>query len=150
MNSRQQRIRRRRSEMLALRGLRWVLAIVLLTLGCGFWFAPRLAEALAHGEFGPGFGLLLGATHLAGGIALLVPRLAARTALVLGLFIAGITVPLVESGQNISTGGPALMAFALLLLGAGSRLRHRADLAAWREMLARYADQQDPRRLREA
>jgi hypothetical protein len=37
------------------------------------------------------------------------------------------------------------MAFVLLLFGAWWRLRDRADVMAWREMLARYADQEDPR-----
>jgi hypothetical protein len=59
--------RDRRSEKLALNGLRMVLAVVFSALGWGFLFAPRLAEDLAHGGYGTGFRYLLGASHLAVG-----------------------------------------------------------------------------------
>ena len=37
------------------------------------------------------------------------------------------------------------MEFVLPLFGAWLRLRHRADVTAWHEMLARYADSEHPR-----
>ena len=137
-------IRHRRPEKLALNGLRLVLAVVFSSLGCGLLFVPRVAEALARGH-GLGFRFLLGASHLGAGVALLVPRLAEKVALALGPFIAGVTVYLLAEGEGVMTVEPALMAFVLLLFGAWLRLRHRADVKAWREMLARYADQQGPR-----
>ena len=138
-------MRHRRPEKLTLNGLRLILAVVFSALGCGLLFVPRVAEDLARGGYGPGFRFLLGASHLAAGIALLLPQLAEKVALVLGLFIAGVTAYLLAEGDGIMTVEPALMAFVLLLLGAWLRLRHRADVMAWREMLARYADQEDPR-----
>jgi hypothetical protein len=137
-------IRHRRPEKLALNGLRLVLAVVFSALGCGLLFVPRVAEDLARGGYGPGFRFLLGASHLAAGIALLAPRLAEKAALVLGLFVAGVTV--YSLAEGITTAEPALMAFVLLLFGAWLRLRHRADVTAWHEMLARYADQEDSHR----
>ena len=145
MDVHQLRIRQRRSEKLALTGLSLVLAVVLSALGCGFLFMPLTAEGLARDGYSPGFRFLLGASHLAGGITLLVSRLAEKAALVLGLFVAGVAAYLLSVGEGLRTGGPALMAFALLLLGASLRLRHRADVTAWHEMLARYADHEDSR-----
>jgi hypothetical protein len=136
---------RRRFEKLALNGSRLALAGIFTALGCGLLFVPWVAEDLARGGYGPGFRLLLGASHLAGGIALLLPHLAEKVALVLGPFVAGVTVYLLAEGEGIMTVEPALMAFVLLLFGAWLRLRHRADMTAWREMLARYADHEDPR-----
>ena len=138
-------IRHFRSEKLALNGSRLVLAVVFSALACGLLFVPRVAEDLARGGYGPGFRFLLGASHLAGGIALLLPHLAEKVALVLGPFIAGVTVYLLAEGEDTMAFEAALMAFVLLLLGAWMRLRHRADVTAWREMLARYAGQDDPR-----
>jgi hypothetical protein len=135
-------IRQRRSEKLALNGFRLVLAVVFSALGCGLLFVPWVAEGLARGGYGPGFRFLLGASHLAGGIALLLPQLAEKVALVLGPFIAGVTIYLLAEGEGTMTVEPALMAFALLLFGTWLRLRHRADVTAWREMIARYADQE--------
>jgi hypothetical protein len=146
MDVHQPGIGHRRPEKLALNGLRLVLAIVISTLGCGLLFVPRVAEDLARGGYGPGFRFLLGASHLAGGIALLLPHLAEKVALVLGPFVAGVTVYLLAEGEDTMTVEPALMAFVLLLFGAWLRLRHRADVTTWREMLARYADQEDSRR----
>jgi hypothetical protein len=146
MDVQQPGIRHRRPEKLALNGLRLVLAIVISTLGCGLLFVPRVAEDLARGGYGPGFRFLLGASHLAAGIALLLPHLAEKTALVLGLLVAGVTVYSLAEGEGITPAEPALMAFVLLLFVAWLRLRHRADVTAWREMLARYADQEDSRR----
>jgi hypothetical protein len=137
------RIRQRRSEKLALSGLSLVLAIVLSALGCGFLFMPLSAEGLERGGYGPGFWFLLGASYLGGGITLLVSRLAEKAALGLGLFVAGVAAYLLSVGEGTRTGGPVLMAFALLLFGAGLRLRHRADVRAWHEMLDRYADHED-------
>ena len=145
MDVHQLRIRQRRSEKLALSGLSLVLAVVLSALGCGFLFMPLSAEGLERGGYGPGFWFLLGASHLAGGITLLVSHLAETAALVVGLFIAGVAAYLLSVGEGHMTGGPALMAFALLLFGAGLRLRHRADVTAWHEILARYADHEDSR-----
>jgi hypothetical protein len=134
-------IRHRLPEKLALNGLRLVLAVVFSALGCGLLFVPRVAEDLASGGYGPGFRSLLGASHIAAGIALLLPHLAEKTALVLGLFVAGVTV--YSLAEGITTAEPALMAFVLLLFGAWSRLRHGADVTACQEMLARHADQED-------
>ncbi len=131
----------RRFEKLALNGLRLVLAGSFAALGCGLLFVPRVAQDLARGGYGPGFRILLGALHLAGGVALLLPQLAKKVAGVLGLFVSGVTVYLLAVGAGVITVEPALVAFTLLLFGAWLRLRHRADVTAWREMLARYADQ---------
>ena len=153
MRSHHQWIPRRRTERRALLGLRCVLAVVLATLGCGSWFAPWVAEELGRVKLGPGFAQLLGASLLAGGITLLVPRLAVRAAFLLGLSIAGVMVSLPEAGEKVSSGAialMALMALSLLLLGAALRLRHRADTAAWHEMLDRYAGGEDRRRFRDA
>jgi uncharacterized membrane protein YphA (DoxX/SURF4 family) len=138
-------IRHRRPEQLALNGLRLVLAVVFWALGCGLLFVPRVAEDLARGGYGPGFRFLLGASHLAGGIALVLPHFAEKVALVLGLFVTGVTVYLLAEGEGIVTIEPTLVAFVLLLFGAWLRFRRRAEVTAWREMLARYADQEDPR-----
>jgi hypothetical protein len=135
----------RRFEKLALNGSRLALAGILIALGSGFLFVPRVAEDLARGGYGPGFRILLGALHLAGGIALLLPQLAEKVTVVLGLFVAGATVYLLAVGAGVLTVEAALMAFTLFLFGAWLRLRHRADMTAWREMLARYADQEDAR-----
>jgi hypothetical protein len=140
----------RRYEKLALNGLRLALAGIVTALGCSLLFVARVAEDLARDGYGPGFRILLGAFHLAGGIALLLPQLAEKVAVVLGLFVAGVTVYLLAVGAGVITVEPALMAFTLFLFGAWLRLRHRADVTAWREMLARYADQEDARSSRHA
>jgi hypothetical protein len=132
----------RRFEKLALNGLRVGLAGVCSALGCGLLFVPRVAEDFAHGGYAPWFRILLGASLLAGGFALLLPQLAENVARVLGLFVAGITVYLLAQGAGVMTVEPALLAFVLLSFGAWLRLRHRAELTAWGEMLARYADQE--------
>jgi hypothetical protein len=133
----------RRFEKLALTGLRLALAGIFMALGCGLLFVPRVALDLAHGGYGPGFRILVGAFHIAGGIALLLPQLAEKVTVVLGLFVAGFTVYLLAVGAGIITVEPALTAFTLFVFGVWLRLRHRADMTAWREMLARYADQED-------
>jgi hypothetical protein len=115
MDAHQLGIRHRHLEKLALNGLRAILAVVLSVLGCGLLFVPCVAEELAYGGYGPGFRFLLGASHLAGGTALLLPHLAERVALV------------------------------FLLFGVCSRLRHRGDVAVRNEMLSRYADRADSR-----
>jgi hypothetical protein len=69
-------IRHRRSEKLALNGLRLVLAAGFSELACGLLFVQRLAEVLARGGYGPGFRFHLGVSQLAGGIALLLLHLA--------------------------------------------------------------------------
>jgi hypothetical protein len=133
-------IGQRRFEKLALSGLRLALAGSFTALGCGLLFVPRVALDLARGGYSPGFRILLGALHLAGGIALLLPQFAEKVAVVLGLFVAGVTFYLLAVGAGVITVEPALMALTLFLFGAWLRLRHRADVTAWREMLARYAD----------
>jgi hypothetical protein len=143
MNVHQLGIRHRRTEKLALNGFRLILAVVFSSLGCVFLFLPQVAADLARAGYGPGVRFLLGASHLAGGIALLLPHLAEKVSLILGLFVAGVTVYLLAEGEETVTIEPAIMAFALLLLGAWLQLRHRADVKAWREMIARYADQQN-------
>jgi hypothetical protein len=130
----------RRFEKVALNGLRLALAGIFMALGCGLLFVPRVALELARGGYGPGFRALLGAFHLVGGIALLLPQLAEKVVVVLGFFVAGVAVYLLAVGAGVITVEPALMAFALLLFGVWLRLRHRADVTVWREMLARYGD----------
>jgi hypothetical protein len=125
--------------------MRLVLAVLCSALGFGLLFVPWVAEDLARGGYGPGFRLVLGASHLAAGIALLLPHLAEKVALVLGPFIAGITIYFLAEGEGLMTLEPALMALVLLLFGAWLRRHHRAGVTAWHEMLARYADQADPR-----
>jgi hypothetical protein len=137
--------RHRHSVTLTLNGLRLVLAVLFSALGCGLLFVPRVAEDLTRGGYGPGFRFLLGASHLAGGIALRLPHLADKVALVLGPIVAGVTVYLLAAGEGIMAVEPALIAFVLLLFGAWWRPCHRADVTAWHEMLARVADQEDPR-----
>ena len=141
MDVHQRGIGHRRFEKLALNGLRLALAGIFTALGCGLLFVPRVAEDLARGGYGPGFRILLGALHLAGGIALLLPQLAERVVVVLGFFVAGVAIYLLALGAGVVMVEPAVVAFTLLLFGAWLRLRHRADVMAWREMLARYADQ---------
>ena len=141
MDVHQLSIRHRRSEKLALNGLRLLLAVVFFALGCGLLFTHRVTANLAS-AYGPGLPVLLGAAHLGGGIALLLPHLAEKVAVVLGAFVAGVAVYLLADGERVMAVEPAVMAFVLLLFGAWLRLRHRADLTAWREMLARYADQE--------
>jgi hypothetical protein len=133
----------RRAEKLAFNGLRLVLAVVFSALGCALLFVPGVAEGLARGGYGPGFRFLIGVCNIAGGIALLLSRLVEKVALVLGLLVAGITVYLLTEGQGIVTIEPTVVAFVLLLFGAWLRFRRRAEVASWREMLARYADHQD-------
>jgi hypothetical protein len=143
MNVQQLGIRHRRSEKLAYNGLRLVLAVVFSALGCALLFVPGVTEGLARGGYGPGFRFLLGVCHLAGGIALLLSRIVERVAFVLGLVVAGITVYLLAEGKGIVTIEPTVVAFVLLMFGAWLRFRRRAEVTAWREMLARYADHQD-------
>jgi hypothetical protein len=133
----------RRFEKLALTGMRLALAGIFMALGFGFLLVPRVALDLAHGGYGPRFRILVGAFHVAAGIALLLPQLAEKVTVVLGLLVAGATVYLLAMGAGVITLEPALMAFTLLVFGAWLRLRHRADVMAWREMLDRYADQKD-------
>jgi hypothetical protein len=137
--------RHRRPEKLAFNGLRLVLAVSFTVLGCGLLFVPRVAEDLARGGYGAGFRYLVGACHLAGGIALLLSHCVEKVALVLGLLVAGIAVYLLVVGEGNVTIEPTLVAFVLLLFGAWSRFRRRADVTAWREMVARYVDQEDAR-----
>ena len=143
MNVHQLGIGHRRSEKLAFNGLRLVLAVIFSALGCALLFVPGVAEGLARGGYGPGFRFLLGVCNIAGGIALLLSRLVEKVALVLGLLVAGITVYLVTRGDGIVTFEPTVVALVLLLFGAWLRFRRRAEVTAWREMLARYADHQD-------
>ena len=82
---------RRRFEKLVLNGLTFALAGIFTALGCGLLFVPQVALDLARG-YGPGCRILFGAFHIAGGIALLLPQLAEKVAVVLGLFVAGVTV----------------------------------------------------------
>ena len=135
----------RHFEKLALNGLRLALAGIFMALGCGLLFVPGLLKTWHAAGYGPGFRILLGAFHLAGGLALSLPQLAEKAAVVLGLFVAGVTVYLLAVGAGGVTVEPALMAFTLFLFGAWLRLRHRADMTTSRKMLARYADQEDAR-----
>lgn len=146
-------IQRRRAERIALLGLRCVLTVVLVAMGCVPWLAPGMVEQLDRAGIGPDFARFLGSAHLAGGIILLVPHLAESAAFILGLSVVGGTLLSPELGERLSPGGlafAACLALALLLLGAALRLRHRDDAAAWHEMLARYAGRDDWRRFRSA
>jgi hypothetical protein len=118
MDVHQPGIGHRRFEKLTLNGLRLALAGLFTALGCGLLFVPRVAEDLARGGCGRGFRILLGAFHLAGGIALLLPQLAEKV-VVLGLFVAGFTVYLLAVGAGVITVEPALLAFTLFCSGPG-------------------------------
>jgi hypothetical protein len=96
-------------------------------------FAPRVAEGLARGGYGPGCRFLFGVFNLAGGIALLLPYLAEKITFVLGPIAALVVFYLLAEGEETMTILPALMAFVCLLFGALLRLRHQADVTAWRE-----------------
>ena len=135
MNVQQLAIGQRRFEKLALNGVRLALAAGCSALGCGLLFLPRIAEDLARGGYGFRFRILVGAFHLAGGIALLLPHFAARVARVLGLFVAGVAVYLLAKGEGVMTIEPALLALVLLLFGLWLRLRHQADVTVWRKCL---------------
>jgi hypothetical protein len=141
----QRGIGRRRFEKLALSALRLGLAGVLAALGFGLLFLPQVAEQFARGRYSLRFRILLGAFHLAGGIAFLLPQVAERIAVVLGLSVAGVAVYLLAEGAGVITVEPALLAFVIFLFGGWLQFRNRAQVIAWREMLARYADQEDAR-----
>ena len=150
MNAHQRVNRNRRAERLALGGLSLVLAVVFSTLAFGCFFEPGVAEALARVGYGAGFRFLLASSHLVGASALLVPRLADKAALVIGLLVVGGAAYLVAEGKgSMAEVPPLLLAFVLFLFAACWRLRHRADMSAWVEMLDRYADE-DLRRSRQA
>ncbi len=124
--------RRRSAEKLAVVGLRLILAAVFGAMGWGF---------LAG--FTPGFGLILGVAHLAGGLALLVPRLAGAAAIGLGLCVAGTALYFQSEGVLIGTEGPTVLVIVLALFVTCLRLRQEVETRIWQQMLARYADQQD-------
>jgi hypothetical protein len=134
-------IRHRRFGRRALSALSATLAAVFLALGCGLLFVPRVAESLAKNGHGPGFRLLLGASHVAAALVLLAPRLSKEGTLGLGLFFLGFAFYWYSADQEYSAGTLALLGFVLLLFGACLRLRRRADASLWIEMLGRYADQ---------
>jgi hypothetical protein len=145
MKSHQWQVQHRRLERIALLGLRFFLALVLVAIGCRFFVAPQAAEDLRRAWRGPGLVLsILVATHLAGGIALLFPRLAQGAALLVGVSMTAVAVSLGGVGETLPTGGFVCIALALFLLGAGQWLRRRTEEAAWHEMLARYAGSPHP------
>ena len=135
--------RRRDVGKLAFGGLRASLAVVFSVLGCGFLLLPGLAEDLARAGIGPGLRMILGALHVFGGLALLVPGLAREAVLALALVVTGSAFYFHAEGVNITAAGPASLVLALLVFGACSRFRQRLHQSAWLEMLGRYADQQD-------
>jgi uncharacterized membrane protein YphA (DoxX/SURF4 family) len=135
--------RRRSAEKLAVVGLRLILAAVFGAMGWGFLASPWVADDLSRAGFTPGFGLILGVAHLAGGLALLVPRLAGAAAIGLGLCVAGTALYFQSEGVLIGTEGPTVLVIVLALFVTCLRLRQEVETRIWQQMLARYADQQD-------
>jgi hypothetical protein len=136
----------KRHRILSKQALGWMrvgLALVFLALGASFLLLPRIADDLERAGISPGFRLVLAVSHLAGGLALLVPRVAGKAALVLIAAVAASAIYLRAEGMVQIGVGPAVLVALLLLFGVGLRLRQRVDASVWREMLARYADQQD-------
>ncbi len=123
--------------------LRVTLAVLFLALGCGFLVSPELAEDLDRAGIGPIIRMVLGASHILGGLALMVPRLARETAFALGLLVAFSTIFFHAEGVDIRAAGPASLVFVLLIFGIWWQFHQRVDATVWREMLGRYADQQD-------
>ena len=107
--------------------------------GGGFLLVPRLAADLSLAGYGPFSRLLFGVSHLAVGIALLSPRLAAGATFVLGSFVIWVTVRYLPGGGVAVPFGPSLLTNALLVLAGWCRLRRRANTAAWHAMLDRHA-----------
>jgi len=122
-----------------------ILAAIFLALGCGLLFVPRVAESLAKDGHGPGFRLLLGASHVAAALVLLAPRLSKEGTLGVGLFFVGFAFYWYSEDAGPRPGALAILGFVLLLVGACLRLRSRADTSLWSEMLGRYADEDTPR-----
>lgn len=141
MNVHQLSIRRRRFGRRAFSALSAILAAVFLALGCGLLFVPRVAESLAKDGHGPGFRLLIGASHVAAALVLLAPRLSKEGTLGLGLFFVGVAFYWYWADQKYSAGTLAILGFVLLFFGACLQLRRRADASLWNEMLGRYADE---------
>lgn len=132
-------IGRRQADRLALSSLKIVLAVVFMALDGGFLLVPRLAADLSLAGYGPFSRLLFGVSHLAVGIALLSPRLAAGATFVLGSLVIWFTVRCLPGGKVAVPVGSSLLTIALLVLAVGCRLRWRANLGAWHAMLDRYA-----------
>ncbi len=140
---------RRRAARLALAVAGTVLAAVLLALGFGLLFDPRVAENLARIGIGPALRLLLGVSHLAGGVTLLAPSLTERASILLGLAVSGMAVYLFVLGQGVMAGGPALTAVVLVAYGVSTGFSHRAAELSWHKMLLRYGEESDAHASRE-
>jgi hypothetical protein len=130
---------RRQADRLALGTLRIVLAVVFAAVGCSFLMMPGLAADLLRAGYGPSLRLLVGVSHLAVGISLLSPRLAAGATFVLGSIVIWFTVRCLPGGEVPVPVGPALLTLALLVLAVWCQLRRRAEISAWHAMLDRYA-----------
>ena len=136
-------VSRRRAARLALAVVGPALAAVLLALGFVLLFDTRAAGDLARMGIGPGLRVLLGVSHLAGGVALLIPSLAKPVSILLGLAVSGMAVYLLALGQGVMAGGPALTAVVLVVFGVSRGLRQRAAELSWHRMLQRYGEQTD-------
>ena len=138
--------RLRTREKFGLRAWSLMLALIFSATGLALLLLPRVARDLAAAGLDSQVRYLLGAIHLAGGMSLLFPRLAAKAALPLGLFLAGVSLCLPPRPAAIESFIPAFLSIGVLLLAASWRLRDRADRAAWAERLLSYADRQDAAR----
>lgn len=124
------------------------LAAVMSALGSGLILLPLIAEDFTRGGYDPRLRFLLGACHIAGGVSLLVPRLAERSTVFLGLFVVGGIFYFLPKVEGPPVWRPILMSLSLLLLGVCLHLRHHADLSAWMAKLAAYADREESSRSR--
>lgn len=136
-------VSRRRAARLVSAAVGPVLAALLLALGFGLLFDPRAAEDLIRLGIGPGLRPLLGVSHLAGGVALLVPSLAEPVSVLLGLVVSGMAMYLLALGQVVMAGGPTLTAISLVVFGLSRGLHQRAAELRWHRMLQRYGEQSD-------
>ncbi len=119
--------RSRSTGRLALRRLQVVLAVAFLGFGVGFLFLPAMAADLGRAGLTPISRLVLGSAHLAGGLALLIPRWARFTTFVLVLIVSGSAVYFQVEGLNFTALVPTLLVFVLLILGVGLTVRRRVD-----------------------
>ncbi len=136
-------ITRRRAAKLALAVVSPALAAVLLSFGSSLVLDPHAAEDLARMGVGTGLRLLLGASHAAGGMALLVPTFAGPASMFVALIAGGAAAYLVATGQGVMAGGPALTAVLLISFRVSKGLRERADELSWQRMLQRYGERAD-------
>ncbi|WP_435010712.1 hypothetical protein P12x_001991 [Tundrisphaera lichenicola] len=135
--------RRRRRERLGLTGSGMALAAGFLAYGVALLSLPQISSDLAAGGFDPRIRYVLGFAHLAGGLALLIPRLASKVALPLGLLMVGVSIWIPPRIDLLQSCAPIFMAAGVLLLAGSWRLRIQADRDLWIHKLTHYADLQD-------